>query len=193
MAEADAAGPPPRLRRLSSSDAVDELLEHSQLGPIYKAHQDEGWYLHQPAGCGKVVTTWWDVAVETATEAATALVKINEGSMCIRPTSKNAEPSCASRRQMVCSLFAVSFLPANGLTRAMFLVRGYGPAPTPVAATPAAATGSSAGFVERLMYNSLASGVRAGRINFTLNGRIPTIDEARRLVARARERGIIRE
>jgi hypothetical protein len=33
----------------------------------------------------------WDVAVKTATEAATALVKINEGSMHIRPTSKKAE------------------------------------------------------------------------------------------------------
>ena len=56
MAEADAAWPAPRLRRLSSSDAVD-LLEHSQLGPIYKVHQDEGWYLHQPTRSGKVVST----------------------------------------------------------------------------------------------------------------------------------------
>jgi hypothetical protein len=56
MTEADAAWPAPRLRRLSSSDAV-ELLEHSQLGPIYKIHQDEGWYLHQPTRCGKVVST----------------------------------------------------------------------------------------------------------------------------------------
>ena len=56
MTEADAAWPAPRLRRLSSSDAV-ELLEHSQLGPIYRLHQDEGWYLHQPTRCGKVVST----------------------------------------------------------------------------------------------------------------------------------------
>jgi hypothetical protein len=55
-AEADAAWPAPRLRRLSSSKTV-ELLEHSQLGPIYKVHQDEGWYLHQPTRCGKVVST----------------------------------------------------------------------------------------------------------------------------------------
>ena len=94
---------------------------------------------------------------------------------------------------MVSNLFALSLLPANWLTMAKCLMRGYGPAPTPVAATPAAATRSSAGFVERVMYNSLASGVRAGRINFSLNGRTPSIDEARGLVARARERGIIGE
>jgi hypothetical protein len=37
MTEAAAAWPAPQARRLSSSDAV-ELLEHSQLGPIYKVH-----------------------------------------------------------------------------------------------------------------------------------------------------------
>ena len=62
----------------------------------------------------------------------------------------------------------------------------------PLAGTQGGAR-ASAGFVERLMYNSLASGVRAGRINFIINGRTPSIDEARMLVARARERGIIGE
>ena len=90
------------------------------------------------------------------------------------------------------SLFALSLLPTNALTRAMCLVRPHGPAPAPLAGTQGGAR-ASAGFVERLMYNSLASGVRAGRINFIINGRTPSIDEARMLVARARERGIIGE
>ena len=132
------------------------------------------------------------MAVKTATEAATALVKISEGSMRIPSGSKNADwrPSCPSRRQMVFSLFALSLLRTNALTRAMCLVCAHASASTPVAPTPAATTRASGGFVERLMYNSLASGVRAGRINFTLNGRTPSIDEARVFVARARERGI---
>jgi hypothetical protein len=111
-----------------------------------------------------------------------------------RPISKNAatRPSCPSRRQMVSGLLALSLLPTNALARAMCLVRPHGPEPVPLAATQVGAR-ASAGFVERLMYNSLASGVRKGRINFTLNGRTPGFDEARVLVARARERGIISE
>jgi len=111
--------------------------------------------------------------------------------MHIRSASKNTDisPSRPSRRQMVYGLFALSLLPTNALTRAMCLVRAHASAPAPVVPTPDAAR-ASAGFVERLMYNSLASGVRKGGINFTLNGRTPSIDEARVLVARARERGI---
>src|SRR5437868_11643087 len=40
---------------LSNSPSMS--LEQSKLDTIYKAHQDEGWYLHQPAYCGKVVST----------------------------------------------------------------------------------------------------------------------------------------
>jgi hypothetical protein len=44
------------------SEMMDEVsaagfVKHSNLGPIYKVHQDEGWYLHQPTRCGKVVST----------------------------------------------------------------------------------------------------------------------------------------
>ena len=56
MAQADAAWPAPRLRRLSSPDAVDELLERSTLAPIHKVHQDEG-APSPTCRCGKVVTT----------------------------------------------------------------------------------------------------------------------------------------
>ena len=112
--------------------------------------------------------------------------------MRIRPSSKNADtsPSRPSRRQIVSSLSALPLPPTNALTRAMCLVCAHASASTPVVPTPAATTRASGGFVERLMYNSLVSGVRRGGINFTLNGRTPSIDEARVLVARARERGI---
>jgi len=108
-----------------------------------------------------------------------------------RSASKNADisPSRPSRRQMVSGFFVISILPTNALTRVVCLVRAHAFASAPVAPTPDAAR-ASAGFVERLMYNSLVSGVRRGGINFTLNGRTPSIDEARVLVARARERGI---
>jgi hypothetical protein len=113
--------------------------------------------------------------------------------MRIRSSSKDADrsPSRPSRRQMVSGLFAISLLPANALTRAMCLVRAHAPAPAPLAATQAGGTRASAGLVERLMYNSLASDVRKGGINFTLNGRTPSIDEARVFAASARERGIV--
>ena|SRR6266436_3038071 len=46
-----------------------------------------------------------------------------------------------------------------------------------------------AGFVERLMYQSLDSNLRAGRMNTTLNGKIIPETDARRMVARAQDYG----
>jgi hypothetical protein len=46
-----------------------------------------------------------------------------------------------------------------------------------------------AGFVERLMYQSLASDLRAGRMSTTLNGKIIPEADARRMVARAQDYG----
>ena len=39
-----------------------------------------------------------------------------------------------------------------------------------------------AGYVERLFYNSLAAGLRRGRISTVLNGRVLSLSEAERLV-----------
>ena len=46
-----------------------------------------------------------------------------------------------------------------------------------------------AGFCERLMYQSLDSNLRAGRMSTVLNGKIIPAAEARRLVAYARAQG----
>jgi hypothetical protein len=46
-----------------------------------------------------------------------------------------------------------------------------------------------AGFVERLMYQSLDSNLRAGRMRTTLNGKIIPEADARRMVARAQDYG----
>jgi hypothetical protein len=43
-------------------------------GPIHKVHRDEGWYLHQPTRCGKVVSTIsWDAAISNGNPAVPAL------------------------------------------------------------------------------------------------------------------------
>jgi hypothetical protein len=46
-----------------------------------------------------------------------------------------------------------------------------------------------AGFVERLMYQSLDSDLRAGRMSTTLNGKMIPKADARRMVARAQDYG----
>lgn len=46
-----------------------------------------------------------------------------------------------------------------------------------------------AGFVERLMYQSLAGNLRTGQMSTVLNGKIVSATDARRLVARARTYG----
>lgn len=46
-----------------------------------------------------------------------------------------------------------------------------------------------AGFCERLMYQSLGSNLRAGRMSTVLNGKIISEDKARRMVAYARAQG----
>ena len=46
-----------------------------------------------------------------------------------------------------------------------------------------------AGFCERLMYQSLDSNLRAGRMSTVLNGKIIPEDDARRMVAYARVQG----
>ena len=46
-----------------------------------------------------------------------------------------------------------------------------------------------AGFVERLMYQSLDSNLRAGRMSTTLNGKIIPEADARRMVAHAQDYG----
>ena len=48
-----------------------------------------------------------------------------------------------------------------------------------------------AGYVERLFYNALASGLRRGQITVRLNGRLITWIEASRLVHKARQNGWI--
>ena len=45
------------------------------------------------------------------------------------------------------------------------------------------------GFVERLMYQSLASNLRTGRMSTTLNGKIIPEADARRMVVRAQDYG----
>ncbi|MEH2539168.1 hypothetical protein V1287_003102 [Bradyrhizobium sp. AZCC 1699] len=49
--------------------------------------------------------------------------------------------------------------------------------------------GPSAGFVQRLFYNALASGLGRGRITVRINGTIPTLGEAEILVRKARQNG----
>jgi hypothetical protein len=46
-----------------------------------------------------------------------------------------------------------------------------------------------AGYVERLFYNALASGLRRGQITVRLNGMLITWSEAERLVHKARQNG----
>jgi hypothetical protein len=48
-----------------------------------------------------------------------------------------------------------------------------------------------AGFVERLMYQSLDSNLRAGRMSTTLNGKIIPEADARRMVAHAQDYGLL--
>lgn len=48
---------------------------------------------------------------------------------------------------------------------------------------------AGAGFCQRLLYNSLANDLRAGRMTTVLNGTIVRPARARRMVARARAEG----
>jgi hypothetical protein len=50
-----------------------------------------------------------------------------------------------------------------------------------------------AGYVERLFYNALAANLRRGRITVSMNGTIPTLCEAERLVSKARQNGWIHD
>ena len=46
-----------------------------------------------------------------------------------------------------------------------------------------------AGFCERLMYQSLDSNLKAGRVSTVINGKIVAVADARRMVAYARAQG----
>jgi hypothetical protein len=50
-----------------------------------------------------------------------------------------------------------------------------------------------AGYVERLFYNALASNLRRGRITVSMNGTIPSLSEAERLVSKALQNGWIHD
>ncbi|RXG99462.1 hypothetical protein EAS61_12335 [Bradyrhizobium zhanjiangense] len=52
---------------------------------------------------------------------------------------------------------------------------------------------SSSGFVQRLLYNALASGLARGRIAIRMNNRTVTLHEAERLVRNAHQIGRINE
>jgi hypothetical protein len=76
---------------------------------------------------------------------------------------------------------AASLICAPAIVRATSLM--------PVRRLPPPFGPQHAGFVERLMYQSLDSDLRAGRMNTILNGKIIPETDARRLVARARDYG----
>jgi hypothetical protein len=50
-----------------------------------------------------------------------------------------------------------------------------------------------AGFVERLMYHQLDSGLKRGRVTTVLNGEVVSEANARRMVAYARAQGWLRD
>ena len=50
-----------------------------------------------------------------------------------------------------------------------------------------------AGYVERVFYNALATNLRRGQITVRINGTIPTLCEAERLVSKARQNGWIQD
>ena len=76
---------------------------------------------------------------------------------------------------------AASLLCAPAIVRAASLM--------PVRRLPPPFGPQYAGFVERLMYQSLESNLRAGRMSTTLNGKIIPEADARRMVARAQDYG----
>ncbi len=103
------------------------------------------------------------------------------------PFTRNDDPS---RRAVVTGLTAF-FGRLKILPQCTTLLHTRSLVPLPQTAAKAAS--ASAGYVERLMYHLLAAGVRKGRITIHLNGRIPSVEEARGILHKARESGKIRK
>jgi hypothetical protein len=99
--------------------------------------------------------------------------------------SDNRSSVPLSRRSFLLGL-AASSLPAPALVRVSSIM--------PVRCVLLTETNRpSAGFAQRLLYNSLAAGLRRGHITTVLNGRVVTLSEAEPLVRYARQNGWIVE
>jgi hypothetical protein len=95
------------------------------------------------------------------------------------------QSSPLSRRSVLLGL-AASSLPAPAIVRVSSVM--------PVRRVLLTETNRpSAGFVQRLFYNSLAVGLRRGHITIGCNGRTLTLSEAQSLVRYARKNGWIDE
>jgi hypothetical protein len=88
----------------------------------------------------------------------------------------------ALRRRFVLSA-AASLVCAPAIVRAASLM--------PVRALILPVVRQWAGFVERILFASLAAGLEAGRVTTTLNGSVVSEAEARRIVAYARTNGFL--
>jgi hypothetical protein len=147
---------------------------HATLG----AHQEKGWRPHQPATLRQGgIHGQWDVAVSTANVAERRQPSLRlEGSM-TAPISNH--DGLITRRSILVG--AGSLLCAPAIVRAASLM--------PVRRPPPPFGPQYAGFWERLLYHSLDSDLRAGRMSTVLNGEIIPEADARRMVAHAQDYG----
>jgi hypothetical protein len=149
-------------------------------------HYEEGWRLHQPANCGKVVSTKvgcgrFDGKYSRPRQAF--LEKESSMTALIPTTDHN---SLLTRRRIVIGA-AVSLICAPAIVHVtnLMLVRRlpfpYGP--------------QYAGFVEHLYLHALEGSLRkallTGRANIELSGETIHIDNARRRVASAQAYGFL--
>jgi hypothetical protein len=96
------------------------------------------------------------------------------------PIPNNYHSSLITRRGIFVGA-AASLICAPAIVRATSLM--------PVRRPPPPFGPQYAGFVERLMYQSLDSNLRTGQMSTVLNGKIVSAADARRLVAHARAYG----
>jgi hypothetical protein len=150
-------------------------------------HYEEGWRLHQPANCGKVVSTKVGCGRFDGkySRAAPGFLGEKESSMAA-PIRKTDHNSLLTRRSIVIGA-AASLICAPAIVRATNLM--------PVRRLPFPYGPQYAGFVDRLFLHSLETtlqaGLRAGRASIEVGGRTIPVDSARRHVAFAQAHGFL--
>jgi hypothetical protein len=153
-------------------------------GPILVRHCDEGWRLHQPADCGKVVPRKWHAAVWTANLADCASPPDEREGTMITSTPNHQYHHQISRRGIIIGA-AASLICAPAIVRVTSLMS--------VRRLPFPFGPQSAGFIERLKYDFLARTLMSGWDDKRHGPVVGGISEnhAIRAVAYAQEHGFL--